>query len=219
MARILLVDDAPEIRRYVSVALKKQGHVMYSVGTGTEAITALSTTSFDIVLLDLHLPDITGCAVLSVLCAQHPRIAVIVITAFPSTDTMREAIRCGARDYLVKPFRNPQLLETIGRVTRSPPTDISAIQPPDSQNSYHAPIHLADGPGLFLPGPARPPITQSLPLKAAPLKRIHQIHFRGTEAEHAFLLTLATESDLSLNSTIRRLVRVAMRRHAAGQPS
>lgn len=119
MVQVLLVEDDPAIRTALTRGLTDLGHVVSSVGTGADAVAALSSTGAgaDVVLLDLGLPDIDGANVLAM--SRHlTSTPVIVATA---RDDEREIIRlldAGADDYLVKPFSAAQMDARIRAVLR-----------------------------------------------------------------------------------------------------
>jgi DNA-binding NtrC family response regulator len=101
--RVLIVDDEPSLRQVIEVALRRD----YSVSTAADfaaAIAQVDTSSFDLVLTDLQLPDGDGIALLRRVKEVSPETSVIVLTAHGSTDTAVAAMRCGAHDYITKPF-------------------------------------------------------------------------------------------------------------------
>src|SRR3954447_9811159 len=107
--RILIVDDEPNIRRTLRVALEASGHAVKEVAAGAEALRAAESAPFDAALVDLRLGQESGLDLLEPLLAQLPRLAVVLITAHTSIDTAVEAMRRGAFDYLAKPFTPAQV--------------------------------------------------------------------------------------------------------------
>src|SRR4051812_42739459 len=117
--RVLIVDDEPNIRRTLRVALEAMGHAVGEAATGADALRQVERQPADIALVDLRLGEESGLDLLEPLLAQVPRLAVVVITAHASVDTAVEAMRRGAFDYLPKPFTPAQVravLERVGRV-------------------------------------------------------------------------------------------------------
>lgn len=117
MALVLLVEDDLGIRTALRRSLDTQGHVVHAVGTGSDAIAALSQALPDVVVLDLGLPDLDGRKVLD-FCQVLGPVPVIVATA---RDDEREVVRlldAGADDYLIKPFSAAQLDARIRAVLR-----------------------------------------------------------------------------------------------------
>ncbi len=116
--RVLIVDDEPNIRRTLRVALEAMGHLVEEAPTGREALAKGEGRPFDVALVDLRLGEESGLDLLEPLLAQSPRLAVVVITAHASIDTALDAMRRGAFDYLPKPFTPGQVRATLERVAR-----------------------------------------------------------------------------------------------------
>jgi DNA-binding response OmpR family regulator len=102
--KILVVDDDKELRANLSVVLEDIGYITDTAPSAAEALTKSSSVDFDIVLLDLMIPEASGMEVLGELRKITPRTKVIMITAFASVDTAVEAMKKGASDYISKPF-------------------------------------------------------------------------------------------------------------------
>ena len=100
-ARVLLVDDDDAFRRVMSGELARRGHTVNSVATGAAALAQAAEA--DVILLDLHLPDMDGIDVLKRLRAADVRAGVLVLTGHGTIDTAIQAVRLGAYDYLEKP--------------------------------------------------------------------------------------------------------------------
>lgn len=116
--RVLIVDDEPNIRRTLHVALEAMGHSVEEAATGTDALKRAEGRPFDVALVDLRLGVESGLDLLEPLLAQLPRLAVVVITAHASFDTALDAMRRGAFDYLPKPFTPAQVRAVLDRVAR-----------------------------------------------------------------------------------------------------
>jgi two-component system, NtrC family, response regulator AtoC len=115
---VLLVDDEPLIRVAVGDSLTEVGLDVSTVATGTEALAAIAGRQFDVAVLDLRLPDMSGIDVLRRLRELEHATDVIMITAHGSIPTAVEAMKLGARDFLTKPFETAHLLEVIRRYLR-----------------------------------------------------------------------------------------------------
>ena len=115
--QVLIVDDEPVVRNGISRALNNRGMVTKLAANGQEALELLDHDSFDLVLLDIHMPDMDGITVLNLIRAEHPQTDVIMITGYPTIDSAVHCIKLGAIDYLVKPFRLDDLDATL-RKTR-----------------------------------------------------------------------------------------------------
>lgn len=115
MARVLVVDDETDIRLLVRLCLEAAGHHVSEASTGEEGIRALREDPSDLVLLDLRLPDMDGWDVLEEWAeapeAERPR--VVLMSAHASPSTLQRAEREGAAGYIVKPFREADLLRWV----------------------------------------------------------------------------------------------------------
>lgn len=112
MAKILLVDDEPRIIAFLEKGLKRQHHEAESACNGRQALDMALSDNFDLVLLDLGLPEIDGFDVLSGLRKANRSLPVMIITARGEMDCAR-AIKLGADDCLHKPFRFGELLPKL----------------------------------------------------------------------------------------------------------
>jgi DNA-binding response OmpR family regulator len=102
--RVLLVDDDRALRHVLATLLKEAGHFVESAGDGPEAVALLGNDTFDIVLLDLGLPSMSGLEVLARARALPTPPLVVVMTADDTSETLLEAVRRQAYRYLRKPF-------------------------------------------------------------------------------------------------------------------
>ena len=105
MNRILVVDDEQSMRDFLAIMLKKEGHDVAAAENGTQALKALQTEIFDLVITDVIMPKVDGIEVLRTIKEVSPETVVIVITAFATADTAVEAMKLGAYDYITKPFK------------------------------------------------------------------------------------------------------------------
>ncbi len=102
-ARILIVDDEASIRFTLEESLTRDGHEVASVENGRAALLRMSAEPYDLVLLDLRLPDIEGTTVLAEMRARWPETIIIMLTAHATLESAVAALRVGAHDYLIKP--------------------------------------------------------------------------------------------------------------------
>ena len=109
---VLVVDDEPIVRESIRDWLTEAGYSVATAETGEEALESIATRDFSVLVVDLRLPGKTGIKVLEAVKAERPWIRTIVITAYPSAETVQEARRLGAVDYLLKPFA-PDNLERL----------------------------------------------------------------------------------------------------------
>jgi DNA-binding NtrC family response regulator len=115
MASILLVDDEPKLRELLTLVLRQRGHVVTHAATGEEALALATSGAFDLVLLDVSLPGMSGIDVMQRLALQDDAPTGIMMTAHGSIRSAVDAMRVGAFDYLTKPFDNDELVITIDR--------------------------------------------------------------------------------------------------------
>jgi len=114
-AKILVVDDDPDIVAVLDELLRKEGHQVTTCATGGDAIAAGRDEQFDVVVADIRLPDVDGLAVLRAYQETSPDAAVIVTTAFGTVETAIEAIKTGAYDYIPKPFKLDEVRIVVRR--------------------------------------------------------------------------------------------------------
>lgn len=103
--RVLLVDDDDLFRRSLSKELKRSGFLVATAATGEEALSHLTSSPTDVVLLDVRLPDMDGLQILQAIKKLDPMIEVIMLTAYGSVDTAVASLKAGAHHYLVKPAK------------------------------------------------------------------------------------------------------------------
>ena len=117
-ARILVVDDEPDILRLVSKRLQPQGYRLETAADGREALDKVAENGFDLVLLDVLLPRLDGLEVLSRIKQRQPGIAVVMMTAYGSEEVAAEALRRGADDYIIKPLEEGELSAAVSGTLR-----------------------------------------------------------------------------------------------------
>ncbi|NUM88472.1 MAG: sigma-54-dependent Fis family transcriptional regulator [Bdellovibrionales bacterium] len=106
---ILVVDDEESIREFLQIMLKREGWKVESAESAVKALRILEKQSFDAVISDISMPDMSGIELLTKIRQSKPNLPVIVITAFGSTESAVEAMKLGASDYLTKPFEVHEL--------------------------------------------------------------------------------------------------------------
>ena len=113
MARILIVEDEQRIAAFIAKGLKAEGHTTVAVGDGRTGLEHALSDEYDLMVLDIGLPRISGFDVLDQLRAQGSRMPVIVLTARDSVTDTVSAFDSGADDYMSKPFRFAELLARV----------------------------------------------------------------------------------------------------------
>jgi two-component system cell cycle sensor histidine kinase/response regulator CckA len=111
--KVLIVDDEQRMVDSLKELLSNQGWEIHTTLNGHEAIESLNKTAFDIVLLDIVMPDIDGYQIMDLITPKNRDILVIIMTGHASIETAIEALRRGAYDYIRKPFESEELLTTI----------------------------------------------------------------------------------------------------------
>ncbi len=117
MASVLLIEDDPDLRRLVAQALAGVGHHVESASTAMEALKVVPGGTYDLIILDLGLPDLDGTDLLRMIRAVS-QVPVIVATARGADEVVVATLDAGADDYLVKPFSVQQLQARVRAVLR-----------------------------------------------------------------------------------------------------
>jgi len=112
LARLLIVDDEISVRDSLNHWFRKDGYEVQVAADATEAMKAMQTNDFDVVLLDVRLPGMDGMRLLEQIRRTAPRTIAIMITAYASVDTAVRALKLGAADYVTKPI-NPEELSHV----------------------------------------------------------------------------------------------------------
>ncbi|WP_432821439.1 sigma-54-dependent transcriptional regulator [Trichloromonas sp.] len=107
--RILIVDDEESIREVLSIMLHREGYLVDAVSDGQQAVDRLKACAYDLVISDIKMPRLTGFELLSHIRQRFPETAVIMITAFSTTEEAVVAMKNGAYDYIIKPFQNDEI--------------------------------------------------------------------------------------------------------------
>ncbi len=116
---ILVVDDESEIREGLELLLKGEGYGVSSAETGESGLAKLEEHPFDLLLLDVSLPDRNGLDMLKEIRRRDPQLSVVLITAYGSIDMARAAFKNGAMDYITKPWSNDELLAQVAQAVES----------------------------------------------------------------------------------------------------
>jgi two-component system, OmpR family, response regulator len=111
--RILLVEDEPRIRDFITRALVTAGYGVAAAGCGTEGLRMAQAGDYGLVILDLIMPDIDGRTVLAELLKERPEQAVLVLSCLADVTTKVTCLELGAQDYLTKPFSLAELLARV----------------------------------------------------------------------------------------------------------
>ena len=111
--KILVVDDEPEVRKLMEHFLIDRGYEVRVAGNGREGLDALATFTPDLVLLDMHMPELDGAEMLKQLAIRSPTLPVIMVTVNEDVETTSRLLQLGAADYVPKPFNLDYLEQAI----------------------------------------------------------------------------------------------------------
>ncbi|MBL7687952.1 MAG: sigma-54-dependent Fis family transcriptional regulator [Bdellovibrionaceae bacterium] len=117
--RILVVDDEESIREFLEIMLRKEGYEITCVEDGQKAIDILKKKTFDLIISDLQMPNVTGIELLKHCREAYPDVLFMMITAFGTAESAVEAMKMGAYDYITKPFKIDEVRINIANALRS----------------------------------------------------------------------------------------------------
>ena len=114
--KVLVVDDQPMVRETIEDILNREGYDITSVSNGEDALALMRKKKFDVLLSDIRMPGMSGLDLIEKARREIPDIISILLTAYPSVDSIDQAIiRLGVFDYLLKPVRREKLCETVAK--------------------------------------------------------------------------------------------------------
>jgi len=114
--KVLVVDDDPQVCKTVGKILEENDYKVQTFTDPRQVVGAVRETAFDIALIDIKMPDISGVQLVEQIKQEDDRVAVLVMTAYPDVQSAAETMRLGARDYITKPFNEEQLLSAVERI-------------------------------------------------------------------------------------------------------
>src|SRR6266850_8325799 len=115
LGRLLIVDDEVELKTVLCETLSAQGYDVVGTTSPTESLQLIQEQDFDLILADLMMPDMDGVALLRAALAIDPSLVGIIMTGQGTVQTAVEAMKLGAFDYLLKPFKLNTLLPVLTR--------------------------------------------------------------------------------------------------------
>lgn len=119
--RVLIIDDETVICNACHLILTETGWNVQRQKTGTSGLMALDRGAFDVVLLDLKLPDMDGMDILKTIKREKPDTRVIVMTGYSTINIAVQAMKFGAVDYLSKPFTDDELIQVVSKAHQTAP--------------------------------------------------------------------------------------------------
>lgn len=129
-AKILVLDDEESIRFSFHRFLVARGHEVTTAASYGEALVRMDETKFDLILADIILSDGCGIDILQVVLRKILKTRVIIMTAYPSKETVESSIRLNAFDYLIKPLRQQGLLDAVNKVLDHMESDVDNTSGP-----------------------------------------------------------------------------------------
>ena len=118
MTNVLVIDDEPQIRKFLDIALRAQGYKVLLAENGEKGLELLALQGADLVILDLGLPDLDGAEVLTELRIWS-RVPVIVLSVRSNEEEKVKLLDAGANDYVTKPFSVQELMARIRAISTS----------------------------------------------------------------------------------------------------
>ena len=116
--KVLVVDDEPVVASSMRRSLNRRGFRVDEAFSGNDALNRILNEMYDLVLLDMRMPDSSGLELLPTIKRHRPKLPVVMVTGYASVDTAVEAIQRGASDYLAKPFTPDELYAAANRAIR-----------------------------------------------------------------------------------------------------
>ncbi len=116
MAKILIVDDAEFLRVRISKMLSGDGYEVFEAENGLKALETYKTLHPDLVLMDVTMPEMDGLTALKEIRKVDPQARVIMLTALGQESVVLEAVKSGARDFIVKPFERERVTSAINKI-------------------------------------------------------------------------------------------------------
>jgi len=110
--KILIVDDEPVVIKSAERVLTTEGYNIESAVSGKEAISMMEQNTYNLVLTDLKMPEMDGITLIKWIKQKKPETGIVIITGYPSQETIKEALELGIIDYVPKPF-TPSVLTDV----------------------------------------------------------------------------------------------------------
>ena len=121
MAKILLVDDAAFMRKVIKDTLSKAGYTdLHEAVDGADAVEKFNSLKPDLVLMDITMPNMDGLEALKAIRAADGNANVVMCSAMGQETMVIDAIRSGAKDFIVKPFKGERVLKTVASIVGEP---------------------------------------------------------------------------------------------------
>jgi two-component system, chemotaxis family, chemotaxis protein CheY len=119
MAKVLIVDDAEFLRVRLNKMLDTDGHEVFQAENGIKAVATYKDIHPDVVLMDVTMPEMDGLTALREIVSFDPKARVVMLTALGQESVVLEAVKSGARDFVVKPFEHDRVMKAISKLLTS----------------------------------------------------------------------------------------------------
>jgi two-component system, chemotaxis family, chemotaxis protein CheY len=116
MAKILIVDDAEFLRVRLTRMLGTDGYQVFQAENGVKAVSTYKEIRPDVVLMDITMPEMDGLTALKEIVGFDPKARVVMLTALGQESVVLEAVKAGARDFVVKPFEHERVMKAITKL-------------------------------------------------------------------------------------------------------
>lgn len=146
---ILIIDDEANLRQTMVRILKQAGYEVTAAGNGLEGLNLLAQHEFNLVYLDIRMPDMNGLDVLKKIHETYPDLAVILFTAQPDIHSAIQALRHGASDYLLKPLKPSQVIELTHAILAKQENNRRKRDIQEKIESLKAELDTLDGGGVI----------------------------------------------------------------------
>lgn len=206
---VLIVDDEPQIRSCFAQAMFLSGYRVEVAEGGKDALSKLATGSYDLMLLDLQLPDIDGLTVLGSVRTAYPNLMIIILTGYPDLPSAISALRAEAVDYLTKPIGAGQLVAAVRAAFQERELRLQ-------QQRLLQSLVRAGGVLRTVPPPSSNPVKSELFVRVGPLtlnKAEQQAYL--TEGDTVRQLDLTANEMLVLATLLEQPGRIVSCRHLA----
>jgi two-component system response regulator (stage 0 sporulation protein F) len=114
--KILIIEDDPELLGLMRHVMERDGYLVYCAANGPDGILRNTQENPDLIILDLHMPEMDGIETLRIIRESDDSVLVVILTGYASPDTIRAAADLNVSEYLSKPFENQELVSVIGSV-------------------------------------------------------------------------------------------------------
>jgi CheY-like chemotaxis protein len=114
--KILIIEDDPDLLGLMRHVMEHEGYLVSGAVNGAEGIVRNTQENPDLIVLDLHMPEMDGIETLRIIRGSDDKVLVVILTGYASPDTIRDAADLNVSEYLSKPFENQELVSVIGSV-------------------------------------------------------------------------------------------------------